>query len=232
MLSFLQYSSGLFDVCEAYGLRLVMDSGAYTKPLSSKDIERYARIICTLGDRCEWYANADVIGDQRQSNANYTLLISLLPPELHHKVLWVYQVSAPLSYLDEGLERFGSIGIGGLVRLLAQDSNGTKLLSVVQRIAQTQVYPHYFGLGQARWLRLLRDIHAGRYSSDSSTWLVGAKFDRLIRYDGRQIPVKNTGFSFTPAEILAQNIRTMRQWVELPEKGKSTQASIQLSLFD
>src|SRR5436190_1397124 len=71
MISFLQYSENLFEACESYGLCMVMDSGAYSRSLGRKDIERYAKVIVTLGDRCEWYANADQIGNQEQSNVNY-----------------------------------------------------------------------------------------------------------------------------------------------------------------
>lgn len=234
MMSFLQYSPTLFDTCcEEYGLRLVMDSGAFSKPLSAKDIERYAGVIATLGDRCEWYASADVIADQPRSNQNYKFLLSLLPPQHRSRVLWVYQVTAPLQYLDEGLEQFDHVGIGGLVSLSGHNYEA-RLLAVAQHIAarKAQVEAHYFGVARLRMIRLLWDIHHdGLFSCDSSTWLCGAKYHRLIRADGRQVPVKNTGFDFTTSEVLAQNVRTMCKWIEPQGVGESKSHALQLSLF-
>jgi hypothetical protein len=231
MMSFLQYSDHLFAACESYGLRLAMDSGAYTRPLSRKDIERYASVICALGGRCEWYAAPDHIGDQLQSNANYRFLLLLLPSHLHHKVLWIYQVGSPLTYLDEGLERCERIGVGGLVRLVTQEGGKAELISIAERIASRNGEPHYFGLGQQRALRRLATIHEGRFSCDSATWLVGAKYNRLIRNDGTQVSSERTGFDFAPAEILAQNVRTMKKWVAAQDAMPKSALALQLPLF-
>ncbi|MBO0790284.1 MAG: hypothetical protein J2P36_04970, partial [Ktedonobacteraceae bacterium] len=213
--------------CE--GLTLTMDSGAFTKCLTRADLERYAQLIIELQDRFLWYANGDKVGDQGQSTLNYAFLLSLLPSNLHEKVLWVHQVNAPLAELDRALKCHKRLGVGGLVPLFAQDPRAgeQQLLALASRVAAAGVEAHYFGIVRPGLIRRLQEIHGGNFSCDSSTWLVGAKFRRLIREDGRQVPMK--GFRLTPKEMLAQNVRVMLSWLEL--EPVKVEPGLQLSLF-
>lgn len=112
MTSQILYSDNLIAACG--DMPLVLDSSAYSIDLSKEEIERYARLICNLGERCIWYANADKIGDQAKSNENYAYLLSLLPPSLHDRILWIYQYGSDMSHLYEGLRQHKRIGIGGV----------------------------------------------------------------------------------------------------------------------
>lgn len=238
MMSYWEYSPNLFAAC-AEIRRMVMDSGAFSRPLGRKDIERYAGVIATLGDRCEWYANADVLGDQGQSNENYRFLLSLIPEGLHSRVLWVYQASAPLRDLEEGLERFPRLGIGGLVKLLERGRGGDQLQAIAERVAAWDREAHYFGVGQMEHLQRLARVHQdGRFSADSSTWLVGMKYRRLIRKSGHQIDSEKTEYELTPEEMSLSNARVMRAWViprpaavPRPKPKPRKRAIQQLTLF-
>jgi hypothetical protein len=226
MISRLQYSANLMEACGS--IPLVMDCGAFTRPLSRQDIEQYAKLIVLLGDRCEWYAAPDKIGDQHQSNENYTFLLSLLPIELHHRVLWIYQQSAPVKSLLQGLEQHSRIGIGGLVPLLEDRDRAYHIIAGLANIVSAYpVQPHYFGVTSCAIIKMLASVHED-FSVDSTTWLIGAKYGRVVNSAGQQRPACDGGFDWPKDALLRQNIRTMRKWVECPEK-RSTVGHIQLS---
>lgn len=236
MISQLQYSPELLLAC--HDIKLVMDSGAYSRVLTHKDIERYARIIITLGDRCEWYTSPDCIGDQAQSEKNYCYLLSLLPHELHHKILWVYQYSAgDMSLLDQTLDHFPRIGIGGLKPLFEKcpsDVACQKVAVLAQRIARTsRCIPHYFAVTRLCMIERLAAIHE-EYTVDSTTWLVGSKYGMRINARGQQVPARGSGNDCSSEELLAQNVRTMRKWVECAPVQKSPSSHLliqQLAIF-
>lgn len=211
MMSRLEYSPRLLEACG--DIKLFFDCGSFTKPLSRQDIEAYARLIIHLAQRGELFAAPDAIGDQRKSQENYDFLLSLLPVELHNKVLWIYQYGSPLASLYSACEQYKRIGIGGLVPLLANVERAThqiaRLASVVS--SYPHVSPHYFGVTTCSIVRMLAAYHHD-FSVDSATWLVGARFNRLITAHGQQI---NAGH--TPRhETLARNVRTMREWIHRP----------------
>ena len=232
MISQLLYSPSLLQAC--CDMPLVMDSGAYTKELTPEDIADYACLIASLGERCIWYANADCIGDQPRSNRNYDLLLSLLPPHLHERILWIYQYSADIKYLHEGLEKHQHIGIGGLVPIIkACDKERAKCL-VLRLAALIQRYrrePHYFGLSVLDIIESLHTYHE-TFSVDSTTWLAGAKYGVLINATGKQRPATEGGYDFDTSSILRQNIRTMRKWIERPAKSTSSNPYIQMNFLD
>lgn len=228
MMSRLQYSPRLLEACG--GIRLVMDCGAFSKPLTRADIEQYAHLIVTLRERCEWYAAPDCIGDQQKSNENYTFLLSLLPPELHYRVLWIYQQSAPTKSLLQGLEQHSRIGIGGLVPLLEDRDRAYHIISRLAHIVSTYpVVPHYFGITSYEIIKMLTTVHAD-FSVDSTTWLIGAKYGRVVNHVGQQRAARDGGYDYPPDALLRQNIRTMRKWIEHAEK-RSSASHVQLS-FD
>lgn len=230
MMSQLLYSPALLAHCE--DIPLVMDSGAYTKELSRQDIEQYAALIVSLGERCLWYANADVIGDQQKSNDNYVFLLSLLPEYLHPRILWIYQQSSDTRYLYEGLEQHQRIGIGGLVPMLKLDRPKAKrrILSIAGIVQQYGRFAHYFGLSVPD---ILCELHQfGEFSVDSTTWLMGGRYGLLINNQGQQRPAAQGGYNFSTSAILEQNVRTMRTWVESTPKKVTRSPYVQLSLLE
>jgi hypothetical protein len=227
MISHAEYSPNLMKACQGIDI-LAMDSGAYTKVLTTHDIRMYASTIVEHGSRCIWYANADKIGDQEQSNRNYDYLLSLLPAALHDRVLWIYQYGAPLHYLHAGLERHKRVGIGGLVPLFAANKERAHYLlcNLAAIIAPYQREIHYFGVSSVESIKALHRYHTV-YSVDSTTWLVGCKYGALINAQGQH----RGGYDFTPDEMVRQNIRTMRKWIETPGAPVEISPYVQLS-FD
>jgi hypothetical protein len=228
MMSQLLYNPQLLDACAT--INLVMDSGAYSKMLEKKDIEEYASLISILGERCTWYANADVIGNQEQSNANYFYLLSLLPEQLHSRILWIYQYGSDVKYLYQGLVTHQRIGIGGLVPLLKDRQRATAIItSLAREIAAYPVVPHYFGLSTYSIIQALHTYHDD-FSVDSTTWLAGGKYGLLINNQGIQRPAREGGYDFDTESILRQNVRTMRKWVEGVSVKKPKGAYLQMTL--
>lgn len=232
MMSQLLYRDALLARCGS--IPLVMDSGAYTKVLSKKDIEIYASLISRLGTRCLWYANADVIGDQEKSNENYAYLRSLLPEVLHTRILWIYQVGAPLSYLHRAVQEHTQIGIGGLVPLFQSPDKTIayqKIREVAAIVAHAQVNPHYFGVSIPQVIQELHAYHRV-FSVDSTTWLIGGKYGLLVARNGRQQSGRELGYDFTTEERLAQNVRTMKRWMERPESCEILLSATQMSWLE
>lgn len=232
MMSQLLYRESLIAACQ--DITLVMDSGAYTKALTKADIEAYAAIISRLGKRCVWYANADKIGDQEQSNQNYAYLCSLLPEHLRARILWIYQVSAPISYLHQALLQHQRIGIGGLVPLFQSPDRTLayrKLREIAALIAKTDVLPHYFGVSIPQAVQELHGYHRA-FTVDSTTWLIGGKYGLLVDRGGKQRPQKELGYDFTTEELLRQNVRTIKKWMETPVYHETTEYGTQLSWLE
>lgn len=216
MMSQFQYSQQLLSDCGT--IPMAMDSGAFSKVLTRQDIEKYAALIMANAARFEWFANADVIGDQAKSNENYTFLLSLLPRYLHESVLWIYQQSADRRYLYEGLNQHVRIGVGGLVPLCEENDKQYArgiLQELASLISQYRVFPHYFGLSSVDLIKMLHDYHPD-FSIDSTTWLVGAKYGRAINDKGQQVTANAGGLNFSKEEILMQNVRTMSKWIVRP----------------
>jgi len=233
MLNRLQYSDNLMAVCTAFNLRLVMDCGSYSAPMSRSDIEAYAALIIKLGTLVVWYAMPDEIGNQEKSNENYAYLLSLLPEHLHERVLWIYQYGADLEYLLEGLQTHQRIGIGGLVPLIQADRIKAYhvILGLAEIIRQYDAVPHFFGLSTVSIISALHQ-YLPDFSVDSTTWLAGARYGLLISRNGQQHSASQLGFDFDRESILQQNIRTMRRWVELVESvPEKKETCIQMSLF-
>lgn len=211
MMSWLQYSPTLMSACIESKLSLVIDSGAYSIFLTESDIERYAALIILLGESVIWYAAPDCIGDQKKSNENYVHLLSLLPESLHSRILWIYQYGSDLKYLYKGLEQHRRIGVGGLVPLFQRNDRSVArqaVISLARVIGYFDCVPHYFGLSIPDVLADLHQYHED-FSVDSSTWLIGAKYGRLINNRGQQRPACEGGYDFSKEAILSQNIRTM-----------------------
>lgn len=217
MMSQLEYSPELFQACLDAGItQLVFDSGAYSKKLSHKDIERYAGIIRATHEHVLWYAAPDCRGDQEQSNANYAYLLSLLPETLHTKILWIFQYGSDLEYLYAGLHAHQQIGVGGLAALFAHEDAAVacqRIGVLATIIEQAGVVPHYFLATRKRVIEKLCAIHQ-EFSVDSTTWLVGTKYGKMINARGQQIHAHTAGFSFSGEDLNGQNIRTMRPWVD------------------
>jgi hypothetical protein len=130
---------------------LVLDSGAFQ---GVDDIDWYAEVIHEVGERFEWCANLDVIGDQEASNANWLKLL-----ERDVRTLWVYQVEGGAGLLDlqAELSKWSQmealIGVGGLVPVIKRSvDETTHLIESVGQILQSRSKAHFFGVSSPRIL--------------------------------------------------------------------------------
>lgn len=240
MINRFQLTDSILQMCRQYpDARWFVDSGAFTKVLTQVDIASYAQLIIDLADLIEVFAAPDVIGNQAQSNQNYTYLLSLLPEHLHSKVLWIYQYGADTRYLQEALAIHVRIGIGGLVPLLDADyeRGSACILALTSVIAKAGVQPHYFGIGSLELIQKLQAAHP-RFTIDNSTWIQAAKNGTCINYQGKRIPKSDLmrifGVNFDIDECLAQNVQTMNDWLtpmQQPKRRKKDKGQMSLDLF-
>jgi hypothetical protein len=244
MINRFRLTESIVQVCrQSKDSRWFIDSGAFTvSALSMQQIESYAEMIIQYGDLFEVYANCDKIGDQEQSNKNYVYLLSLLPVELHHKVLWIYQYGSDIRYLQDALVLHRRIGVGGLVPLLHENYDRAMILikELALMIAQADVEPHYFGIGGLDIIKQLKRIHPS-FSVDNTTWIAAASNGACINREGKRIPSSDLssifGLSFDVDERLAQNVKIMKAWMDEPENSdtqkrrKSAQLQMSLDLF-
>lgn len=222
MMSQLLYRDSLLVACK--DIPLVVDSGAYSIELTRKEIEKYAALIGRVGRRVIWYAAPDKIGDQERSEENYHYLLSLLSEEMQSRILWIYQASAPVSYLYRAVREHKRVGIGGLVPLFQAPDKAMayqKLHEVISVIAGSEVEDtHFFGASRLETIRKLQGYQLQgslrRFSIDSTTWLVGGKYGLLVSRNGKQQSAKEMGYDFVNEELLKQNVRTMKSWMDLP----------------
>lgn len=240
MINRFMLTDGILAMCHQYPTaHWFIDSGAFTKELTQADIASYAEMIIQYADVIELFAAPDKIGDQVQSNKNYAYLLSLLPVDLHPKVLWIYQYGANSSYLVEALTNHQRIGIGGLVPLLNADyDRGSEcILALASVIAEAGVVPHYFGIGSLDLVKKLKTIHPA-FTIDNSTWIQAAKNGTCINHLGKRVPKSDLmrifGVNFGIDECLAQNVQTMNAWLEplpKPKRRKEDKNQMAFDLF-
>jgi hypothetical protein len=201
------------------GVPLVLDSGAFQ---GVTDIDWYAEVMSQIGDRFEWCANLDVIGDQSASDRNWMTL-----KERDVSPLWVYQVQGgrDLKYLASVADVHRFIGVGGLVPLIK--SNVSKALRLIEEVGRVltrlRAQAHFFGVGSPM---ILAEFAGEEWfaSADSQSWLCGFKARELITRDGRRVKTNGPGLGLAllPEECAAQNIRQINAWLS----GKPVQFSL------
>jgi hypothetical protein len=186
---------------------LVLDSGAFQ---GVDDIGWYGKVIHEVGERFEWCANLDVIGDQSGSDRNWRRLHQ----EMDCHPLWIYQVEggASLKRLENEMDK-RLIGVGGLVPVIKRSvDEAMYLIDAIGEILQPWSKAHFFGVSSARIL-----AEFGREpwfaSADSQSWLTGMKARELFTRDGRRIRCDDLGLEFSREECAAQNIRQIHTWM-------------------
>lgn len=217
---------------------LVLDSGAFQKESPAR--EEYRNVLSTLNqrmkdrggqdlfERFQWVANLDVIEGFGTGRNFYWLREAGIEP------LWTVHVGQMCR--EEGrtgidleppperafeLEQGMTIGIGGLVPLVKQDTAQAHLTieKVGNELSKRGFRGHFFGLGcpsilkrfgKAPWME----------SADSSKWLVGQKAQKAYRNDGSSVQVGKRGLSFTREECARQNVRQIAEWMENGQEQK------------
>lgn len=170
--------NSLIEAYKTYAqVPLSLDSGSFQ---GNRDLEGYAGLIRHIGERFEWIASLDVIGNPAASAENYRRLQKLLPADLATKLVWVYQ-GGDLEELRRIAAQTGFIGIGGLVPMIVR--SGVATLSYLEEVGgvieDEGATAHLFGVGKAS---VLLQVAGERWfrSADASSWLCGFRSRELI----------------------------------------------------
>lgn len=172
------------------------DSGAFTAFMKKEtiNIDSYVKWLHANKHLFEVYANLDVIGDEVATGRNQDILESngLTP-------LPVYHITADLKYLDQLLERYRYIAIGGLVPYLSRKAKCMpKLIACFKRAKGRAVF-HGFGVTNWYVMRVLP-----WYSVDSTSWIAGARFGKPYLFDPHLADIvelrigKSTTYQYAP----------------------------------
>lgn len=196
---------------------LVLDSGAFQ---GVDDLAWYASIIHEVGERFEWVANLDVIGDQAASDRNR----QQLHEEMDCTTLWIYQVEggAPLGRLESEVGCEGFVGIGGLVPVIKRSvGEALHLIEAIGKILHPWSRAHFFGVSAPR---ILAEFGQEPWfaSADSGAWLCGVKARELLTRDGRRLKCEQIGLELSREECAAQNMRQIHTWMS----GETIQFSL------
>ena len=182
----------LYNHAISKGMTIMVDSGAFNAYTQGKviDVKVFGKKMLELNPY--QFINLDVIGDMGKTNKNQEYLesIGLKPiPVWHH--------GSGYESLGELVKKYEYIAIGGLVTsALTSTQRKNVILTITEMFPNTKF--HGLGVGSEGWV--------GLYSGDSTTWLVGAKYGRLITKKGS---VDLSGSYFTKKELIRHNIRAI-----------------------
>jgi len=187
---------------DKYKFKILLDSGAYSAYTRGieLDIEEYTEFLKEWGSYFERYFNLDVIGDFEGTwdNQFYLEGQGLHPvPVLHY--------GEPVELIRLLARQYKFIGLGGMVPILKSGQGRNKILSawfddVFYRKdgEQKDINIKFHALGLTV-RQLLQKYNF--YSSDSTRWLIGKKYNKIIL--GNDHETKN----ITTSNALQHNIR-------------------------
>lgn len=174
---------------------LVLDSGAFSIATGKSDhtIQDYMKFLESNADRCFWYAGLDVIGDAKKTRDN-----QLLMEKNGFNPMPTFHMGSDYKYLEEMIEKYEYIGLGGLVPFLkGRDGNKAAMLSHLDKcfsLIRDKVKVHCWG---CTTLELC--LKYPFYSVDSTSWLSGGRH-------GRRIIRKSNGFYGSHANVFTRQL--------------------------
>ena len=158
-----------YDLWHTQGKRTFVDSGAFSAWSQKKDIpiDQYCKFIHSIKDKVEVFAVLDAIGDATKTMENQKAIES---NDL--KPLPCFHYGEPWRFLDWYAERYQYVALGGMVPISSPQLIGW-LDDVFHRHPKTKF--HGFGMTSVVLMR-----RYPWYSVDSSSWLSGGKFARVM----------------------------------------------------
>lgn len=207
----------IMEKAQEFDLSIMLDSGAYSAFTKGEgiDIEQYADVLHRYEGLVEEYINLDVCDDHEQTWKNQKELESYgLEP------LPVYHYKEPISVLEHYISAgYTYIGIGS--KILASQRPQTNYREFIYRITSQhpEIKFHGFAVG-APYPRLM-----GLHSVDSTTWLSGAKFSRLIGKK-RTVRAENAGLFWRRNELIRHNVRALLWKAENTQKHEERQLTL------
>lgn len=158
-------------IAAADGIRVLVDSGAFTAFKSGKAIQldSYCRFIEKLPFKPWRYFTLDVIGNPDLTVKNYeTMLARGFNP------IPVFTRGESASVLEDYYKTSDVVGVGGLVK--AKKSKEF-IRAVMQTVKDRKV--HWLGFTKSSFIKTYKP-----YSVDCSSWIVGQKYGVLPLYFG------------------------------------------------
>lgn len=154
--------------------KVFIDSGAFTASTLGSTIKlaQYIDWLFKVKDSVEVYANLDVIGDPKKSMRNQTIMEAE-----GLKPLPVFHITSDWRYLEELVERYDYLAVGGMVPFMRQSRFLDKRLDVVFKIAGSRKL-HGFGVGSARLI-----WKYPWFSVDATTYSFANRTNNLLVYD-------------------------------------------------
>lgn len=202
----------IIESLKLFNARACADSGGFQ---GQTDVVWYADVIqqSLAQYDFDWFPNLDVIGDSIASQKNYERLIEILPKEIHHKILWVYQ-GGDLAVLKEICATQKYIGIGGLVPLSTKLSLLQKYLAPIGEILmECNATAHLFGITGAKSLKWLC-FQPWFQSADSTSWMYGLKATDLFKANGDRVSMQSLGLMLTKEERARNNVRVIQSFLK------------------
>lgn len=163
--------------------RVFADSGAYSAQSLGARID--------LKDYCAWlkrwahwfttYANLDVIGDAEATDANQRRM-----EDAGFSPLPAFHIGEPFSYLEDLCERYGYIGLGGMVGFGHAPMKWLVKCFRIARDSRMRSVFHGYGVNSVPVLRALPF-----YSADATSWGAGFTWGRTPVWDERARKMHN-----------------------------------------
>jgi len=157
-----------------------LDSGAFTAFTQNKeiDIQKYIGYLKKHKEKFSVYANLDVIGDPEATLKNQQIIekAGLNPlPTFHY--------GSDIKYLRNYIDNYGYIALGGLVPLTRKPVELINWLNycfsfLIKPIKEKGLKIHGLGMTSSKIL-----IKYPFYSVDGTSWLCGAKFGTVIKWE-------------------------------------------------
>lgn len=178
------------------GIRLLLDSGAFTAWKSGKPIELddYCRYIETLPIKPWRYFMLDVIGEPEKTLRNYELMLNR-----GFNPVPIFTRGEDPSVLEDYYKTSDVVGIGGLVKTRR---NKGFINGIMRHVNKRKC--HWLGFTPAEFI-----LHYKPYMCDSSSWAAALQFGQVKLYLGRgkQITISKNDFSSKPKQEVLEAVR-------------------------
>jgi hypothetical protein len=150
---------------------IMADSGAFSAMSLGVDIslEGYAQWVRRWGHLFDHYANLDVIGDAEATLANQKRL-----EDMGLRPMPVFHVNEPWEYLENYLESYDYVALGGLVPYKV--NLGALMPWLIKAFKMLPKGKAYHGFGVTGW-EILKSFPWA--SVDSTSWSVGYRYGRV-----------------------------------------------------
>lgn len=175
---------------------LFLDSGAFSAFGRGLKIDLYKYIKFCLAHRKRFtvIAALDVIGSPEASFENYKIMVK----EGLDNCLPAWHFPEPWSILEQYCKMTDYVGIGGLVRstygnMSSQAALRATIIKKAMEIAKKQnVKLHLYGMTSLNLLKAFKEVH----SVDSTSWMSGGAFARVMPVSGQPFSYKGRGSRF------------------------------------